>query len=848
MKICENSIKVNGLTRPVIDTVPQFSWKLAADKNGEKQDAYRILVSESSELTAPVWDTGFIASEDCANLPYAGNPLSPATRYYFSVAVKSGGYLVSSGTEYFDTGKRGEPFRGIWITGHDCRRRDEALAAPYLRRAFGVTKSVRRAMLYIAGLGYFEASINGKNVGDDFLSTAYTAYDKRILYRAFDVTEMLHTGENAMGVILGNGFYNCFTEDPWQTSMAPWRDVPKLLLDLEIDYTDGTSEIVATDHKNWKSHTGPITFNGIRHGETYDARLEMDGWDTADFDDTDWQAPRPIKNPGAELFVMEMEPIRIRRRYPAVSKKKVPEGWLFDIGQNQAGVCLLTLRGKRGDKITVRYCDRLTDDGRLDQEPLACFIKNYCFQTDTYIKRTDEPETWHARFTYHGYQWVEISGSREEPQLSDVTALALCNDFRDKGEFHTSSEVVNQIQDMCLHATTSCCMNTLSADAVREKSSWTGDTGLSSEQLLINFGAEQFLKKWQQDLRDAERPGGALPCIVPSPGWGYNGDLNGPDWSAPMWQVPWDIYMASGDLSVLRDNYDALCRFVSWLDSMTEEDIPYGGLGDWCAPFDGPAISVNMESFKCPVPVTDTAYYHSAVRMAAKSAELLGYAEDAKRYTAKADRIKAAFRSHFYDEDTHTVSGDCQTATAVMIYHGLAEPEEIPALVEKLAEQIAACGGHLDFGVLGSKAVLNVLGTYGKAELALRMITEPTYPSYAYWLSLGANTLWECWNGGGSRNHHMFSDVSAFFYKYIGGISAAEPGYRKILLRPATDCGIGEIHAAVDTPYGVVRCDFRQENGKSELDIEIPVGCEATLVLPERKDETLGSGKYHICL
>ena len=183
-----------------------------------------------------------------------------------------------------------------------------------------------------------------------------------------------------------------------------------------------------------------------------------------------------------------------------------------------------------------------------------------------------------------------------------------------------------------------------------------------------------------------------------------------------------------------------------------------------------------------------------------------------------------------------------------MIYHGLAEPEEIPALVEKLAEQIAACGGHLDFGVLGSKAVLNVLGTYGKAELALRMITEPTYPSYAYWLSLGANTLWECWNGGGSRNHHMFSDVSAFFYKYIGGISAAEPGYRKILLRPATDCGIGEIHAAVDTPYGVVRCDFRQENGKSELDIEIPVGCEATLVLPERKDETLGSGKYHICL
>ena len=845
MKLREHSVKINGLFRPVIDTVPKFSWKLIADKNGESQSAYRLVVSASPDFANPVWDTGFVPSHESVGISYGGSALAPMTRYYLSLEIRAGKDRLVCNTEYFDTGKRDTPFAGIWITGHDCLRRDDALAAPYLRRVFQTAGKIQRAMLYIAGLGYFEARINGKKVGDDFLSTPYTAYDKRILYRAFDVTDMLRVGENALGVILGNGFYNCFTEDPWQSATAPWRDVPKLVCDLVIEYADGASDTIASDDK-WRSHAGPITFNGIRHGETYDARLEADGWDTPDFDDSDWQPPRRVKNPGAVLSVMEMEPIRILRRYPAVSKKKVPEGWLFDIGQNQAGVCLITFRGKRGDKITVRYCDRLTDDGRLDQAPLAGFIKNYCFQTDTYIKRTDEPEIWHARFSYYGYQWVEISGSREEPELSDVTALALCNDFEARGTFVTSSEVINKIQNMCLAATTSCCMNTLVSDAVREKSSWTGDTGLSAEQILLNFAADSLMKKWQQDLRDAERPGGSVPCIVPSPGWGYNGNLNGPDWSAPMWEVPWQIYMMSGDLSVLRDNYDALCRFVAWLDTMSEDGISYGGLGDWCAPFDGPAVSVNMESFKCPVAVTDTAYYYSAVRMAQKSAVLLGFSEDAAKYKKKAAYIKTAFRTRFYDEKTHTVMGDCQTATAVMLYHGLAEKREIPALLKKLEEQIAACDGHLDFGVLGMKAVLNVLGMYGKVDLALQMIANPTYPSYAYWLTLGANTLWECWNGGGSRNHHMFSDVSAFFYKYVAGITPVAPGYRTVLLRPAINCGLKSVSGFLDTPYGILHCGFRKENGKTLLEIKIPVGCEATLLLPEAPPCVLGTGTYHI--
>ncbi|MBQ9746530.1 MAG: family 78 glycoside hydrolase catalytic domain [Clostridia bacterium] len=828
-------IKINSLVTPFIDTAPRFSWSLSPFA---EQVAYTLTVSADAGFENPVFSVRE-ETDERANIRH-DMALMPHTKYFVSVCAELENGKKCEGTTHFCTGFMGGEWDAKYITGGKARRRDAVLPAVYLRREFTAKKPLR-AVLYVVGLGYFEAHINGEKAHDDFLCTPFTSYDKNILYRAFDVTEMIAEGENAIGVILGNGFYNCFTDDPWQTKTAPWRDVPKLMLELHMEYEHGTEKLLSDGTWSWVD--GPIRFNGIRHGEEYDANFEKEGWDKPGYTG-EAKPARYVRAPGALLSLMEMEPIRVIAKYKPVLCRKTKEGYLYELAQNIAGVAHITFRGKAGARYTVRYTDRLMEDGEPDHESLACFIHNYCFQTDVYTKKSDEPESFHAIFTYHGFQYIEVSGG-DCPELCDIEAWALCNDFEKRAHFTCSDETVNKIEHLCHASTVSCCMHTLSADAVREKSSWTGDTGLSAEQLLINYNAENLMRKWQQDLRDSMRPGGCMPCIVPSAGWGYSGDLNGPDWCNPMVDVPWTLYTEYGDIEVLRDNYEALCAHVSYINSMSYGYIAEYGLGDWCAPFDGPAISVNMSAYKCPLAVSDTAFYHSAVKMAERYARLLGFDADAEKYAALAEKVKAAFREKFFDAENFTVHGDCQSATAMMVYHGLANEDEIPHLVEALARQVEREGYHPDFGILGCKAVVETLGRYGRADLVIKMLTNPTYPSMKVWLDMGATTLFECWNGGGSRNQHMFSSVSAFFHKYVAGLSAAAPGYREIDFRPALYTELTHASASVNTPYGKAACGFEKNGGKTMVYLTVPAGCLGKLYVGETMRE-FAAGEYAV--
>lgn len=823
-------IKVNSLIEPFVDTEPKFSWSYPNDEFSSQKE-YSISIASDADFKNIVFAKKD-STDERANIK-TGKTFLPCKKYFVKVVSVTEDGKIYDGTTSFSTGMPKNKWEARFITGGKARKKDDVLAAVYLRRDFSAGKNLRRAVMYIAGLGFFEAHINGKKVGDDFMSEPYTAYDKNILYRAFDVTDMISEGENAVGVILGNGFYNCFTIDPWQTNTAPWRDVPKLLLELHLEYDDGTEKVLSD--KSWKYVEGPITFNGIRHGEEYDARLEKDGWDMPGYAGESFNV-RYVMDPGANLILSEMEPIRVRFKYHPVSVRKVKNGWLYEIEQNQAGVAHFTFRGKKDTTYRIRYCDRLYEDGELDQEALSCFIKNYTFQTDVYTKKSDLPEEWNAVFAYYGFKYFEVSGCEEPIDLSDIEVWSLCNDVGVRGEFTSSDEDLNKIQKMCLYSTTSCLVNTFASDAVREKSSWTGDTGLSAEQLMINFGAENVMKKWQMDLRDAQRPRGCVPCIVPSPGWGYN-SLNGPDWSNPAVDVPVCLYREYGDTDIVKENYDSLCRHVSYIGDMANGYIPSYGLGDWCPPFDGPAISVNMSAYKCPIEVSDTAYYHGAVLAAKSFAEILGLKDDAEKYRVLAENIRKAFRENFYDPENHTVKGDCQTATGMMLYHGLAEKEEIPYILSTLIKQIEEKDGHLDFGVLGCKAVLDSLGKYGRADIGLSVLLNKTYPSMKRWIDDGNTTLIECWNGGGSRNHHMFSSVSAFFYKYIAGISAASPAYRDIDFRPAYFCGLESANAYIDTPYGRAESGFVSKDGKATVRVVVPSSCRGRLYIGDEVKE-----------
>jgi SAM-dependent methyltransferase len=369
-------------------------------------------------------------------------------------------------------------------------------------------------------------------------------------------------------------------------------------------------------------------------------------------------------------------------------------------------------------------------------------------------------------------------------------------------------------------------------DPHREKNAWTGDVSVSAEQMLYNFDTGPLLRKWLGDIRDAQRPDGAIPCVVPSTGWGYNWG-NGPDWSSALTLIPWYIYVMTGDESILAKNYEAIKKHLSYIDSQAEDNIVNYGIGDWCPPFDGRAVSASMSSFKTPAEVTDTAYYYITALTASKISAILGYKEEELKYKSQSEEIKRSFRAHFFQGGSR-VTGDCQTSTACVVYQGLADDDEKHRLIDDLKNQIVSADFHQDTGILGNKYLYNTLGENGFMNFALKMILNDTYPSFKNWINMGATTLWECWNGEGSRNHHMFSDVSAVFYKYLAGIKPDErdPGFRHVIMEPDLNCGLNYVNAWHETPYGKITCSWSIKEDKVEMEITIPCGTYASLKLP----------------
>ncbi len=838
-------LTVNYLKNPCgVDMLPRFSYKVKTDRRADDQKTRRICLYSSKEAlqngNADVWDSGVIEDTNTVLVPYDGKKLSPVTKYYFTVECETvHGEKIISDVASFVTGKLGTKWSAKWISIWKANKTTEA--AHYLRKTFKIEKDVKEAYLSICGLGYFESFINGKKTGDDLLSPAFTRYDAESFYMQYDVADKLKKGENAIGVSLGNGFYNCFTKDRmWNTTEATWRNWAKMLCELKITYTDGTVETIVSN-TSWKASFGPITMTGIRNGEFYDARLELGDWTEADYDDSGWDKVKINKSPGGLLVAQEMEPIRVYQKFSAIKKWKTKNGWAFDIGQNIAGFGEYIIRGAAGTEAVFKYSDMLTEDGELDFFALTSFIQSGEFQTDKYIKKSDEPEAWNPSFVYHGFQYIEVSGVTEEPLLSDVTGVAICSDVGDIGTFSCSDDFLNKLQHLCRWSTLSNIHSFPTDDPHREKNGWTGDTMLSSEQMLTNFGMRAFLTKWSRDMRISQRPAGQIPCVVPSTGWGYYG-LMGPDWSSALLMIPWNIYVYNGDYEILRQNYEAIKKNVDFMETMTDDYTLRYGTGDWCAPFIGPAIGKNMGSYKCPVEVTDTAFFYNAAKKTALLAEMFGEEEDRVYYGDLADTIRGVFREKFFDKEAFSVKGDCQTATATMLYFGLYDDEaERAGLLKKLLDQIKEKDDHLDFGVLGNKFVMHTLGSMGEGNVGHTMIAQRTFPGVGEWIARGATTLWECWNGGGSHNHHMFSDLSSFLYKYVGGISPdeKEPGFVHTILRPAVDCGMESAKAVHESMHGEVLCDWAKKDGKLTLSIKVPFGCHATLHLPKKYAETL---------
>ncbi len=700
------------------------------------------------------------------------------------------------------------------------------LPAPYLRRNFEIGGKVKRATAYICGLGYYEMSLNGRKVGDHVLDPGWTRYDRRSLYVAHDVTDYLKSGANALGVVLGTGHFDDHVLAVWDFDTASWRARPKMKMEMRVEYQDGRVQTVSSDG-NWKAANGPIRFDSISSGERYDARLEMPNWDTTNFDDSKWATAESVEPVKGVLSAQIAPAIKITQTIvPVKVTQPTPGVFIVDLGQNIAGVPQLRAQGPAGTQVSMRCAEQLHPDGTLDASSIDVFLRrrdpNAIFQTDFYTFKGQGQEVWNPNFTYHGFRYIEVKGFPGTPTVDNFRGLVMHNAFAEAGQFSCSNPLLNDIQRIA-HWSYRNNWHSIPTDCPqREKNGWTADAHLATEMGLYNFDGAANYEKWLRDIADEQRDDGSYSAIIPTSGWGYN---IGPAWDSAYPIIAWYLYQYRGDETMIQQHYPRFVKYLDYLSSRSKDGLVDYGLGDWL-----PAKT------QTPNTLTSTSYYYADAILLSKMAKLLGKEDDALKYSELAARIKTAFNAKFYDAQTGKYDNGSITAQSCALYQGLVEDGNKPAVFAALLAEIERQDYHMDVGILGAKYVLNTLADQGRADVAYRMLQKRTMPSYGYWIDKGATTMWERWtdkdNNDDSRDHVMFGDVSAWFYKYLAGIQIDSPGFKTFKLEPHVVGDLTAAHATHDTVYGEIVSDWKIENGEFRWQVTVPANTAATLKMP----------------
>ena len=840
------------LTRPVgLDTVhPRFGWICDADTPTERsvrQTGYRLLVASSPEKlnegVGDLWDTGRIENDRSTSVDYRGKPLLADTTYWWKVMLWDGegrssrwsrpatwsmGLLASS------------DWHAHWIAAPSDIVQNNA--SPLIRKRFTVSMGspIKRATVYVSGLGFYELHLNGRKVGDHELDPGFTRYDRRVLYATYDVTRSVQEGTNTFGVMLGNGWYNYAVQAAWDFDKAAWRDHPKVLLQLNIEREDGSRQTVVTD-ESWQAHTGPLLDNELMTGETYDARREVSGWDQNSGSDHGWVST-PLATPPAGVLSSEFYPaVKVCKSVrPKLVTEPKPGLFVFDFGQNLAGVEELHIAGKAGTTIKLQFGEELHKDGTLSQDKIKIHTHQEGFQTDTYTLKGGGTETWRPRFTYHGFRYAQVTGLTAKPSADLLRALVLHAGFDTAGSFECSNPVLNKVQEATLWAYTSNFLSIPTDCPTREKNGWMGDAQLAAETGLYNYGAENNYAKWIRDMEDAQRPSGELPGIVPTGGWGYAWG-NGPAWDAAYVLIPWDLFLFNGDRHILEEQYTGIKRYVDYVDAKSPTHIADFGLGDW-APF----------KTETSAALTSTGYFYRDALVLTQIARLLNRRADETKYAQLAAEIRTAFNKTYYHPATVSYGDGSQTALSCALYQGLAADADRKRVLDRLVAGIEANGDHLDCGILGAKYILHVLTDGGRQDVAYRVAAQTTLPSWGFWVEGGSTTLLEQWNdhadGDLSRNHIMFGDISAWCYETIGGIRCDPdyPGFKRATIAPQIAGNLTWAKATHTTPYGDIVSEWHHVGDEFELTVTVPANSGATVLIPSRTGTEVLEGGIHI--
>ncbi|MCX6997425.1 MAG: family 78 glycoside hydrolase catalytic domain [Kiritimatiellaeota bacterium] len=822
---------------------PVFSWQLSTTGTNVLQTAYQVVVSFSSGDAASgrgdVWDSGKISSAQSLDIVYNGPDLVSMKRYYWSVKVwdNQGNVSAWAPAACWEMGLLApDDWSGAqWINGNST-------VSPLLRKEFTVSKKVARARLYVSAAGYYEASLNGRRVGDAVLDPGFTAYNKRVLYATHDVTSQIRSGANAIGVTLGRGFYAIDQAGVMWFGGAPWwTHKPRALVKLDVTFTDNTHEIVVSG-ADWLAKDGPTTFDSLFKGEIHDARQSPASWNAAGYDTAGWAKAAVTTAPAVLVKAQMAEPMRVVDTLTATSITQPQLGkYVFKFPVMTAGWFKLSVTGKAGTTVTLRLGESLHADGTVNNQGDPGLTPGE-IQKYQYILSGKGSEVWEPRFSYAGFQYIQVEGFPGTPTTSSVVARVVHSDLATTGTFTSSDPLINSIHDICRRTVLNNVHSVPTDCPMFEKRAWTGDASLFTAQGVDNFDMQRFLTKWLNDLSDNQGADGAIGDCAPS----INSGAQDPSWPSAYLVVAWRVYQEYGDLNVIDQHYDAMKRFVDYWTSRSRGYLIRGlsYYGDWVSPNfvqppEGPDITASGD------------YYRDVVLLA-HMACLTAKTADAAAYSALANHIKDAFNAAFLANGVYAVkasAGYRQTSNAVPLFLGITPNEQVGAVVNNLVADIQAKGNHLNTGSIGTAALLPALTVNGKIDVACEIATQTTFPSWGNWIANGATTCWEQWiTGAGlrSRNHAFLGTIDDWFYKYLAGIQPAAPGYKQINIRPYVPAKLSSVSASMSTPMGPVSSAWKRNADRSvTLNVTIPANSTANIWIPGRTAPIqVGSGSY----
>ena len=825
---------------------PRLGWQLESDQRGSRQAAYRILVAESqSALSAndALWDSGRLASDQSILVTYSGPKLVSGQRVYWKVQVwDQAGQAAESASACWEMGllERAD-WQGQWIGAPFSGGPRTTSPAPYLRKEFKLTKQVISARLYATAVGLYECYLNGARVGDALLTPGWTDYNKHIQYQVYDVTNLIQSGANACGAILGDG---------WGVGHIAWAgrqryaDRPHLLAQIVLTYTDGSLEVIASD-QSWKVTTGPILESDMLMGESYDARRELTDWCQPGYADASWWPAEVFADHGAELVATNGPAVKRQETLRPVKIHEIPDfvnrRWIFDLGQNMVGWVRLRVRGEKGTTISIRYAEVLNPDGTLYTANLRT-ARN----TDYYTLKGIEDEVWEPHFLFHGFRYVELLGFPGVPTAETVTGIVIHSDIASTGAFECSDPLVNQLQHNIVWGQKGNFVDVPTDCPQRdERLGWTGDAQVFIRTAAFNRDVAGFFTKWARDLEDAQFPDGAYPAVAPNPAVWTIGD-GGPAWADAGVICPWTIYQCYGDTRILEDHYASMQRFIEFLSQTSQNGLRcyaeytgWHGFGDWLAldGSDGREGGTSKE-------LIGTAFFAYSSQLLAKIARILGKDEDVLRYQKLSEQARDAFVKRYVLPDG-TLEGGKQTAYILGLHFDLLPDELRPIAVTELFRNIEQRDDHLSTGFIGTPYINWVLSEMGHSETAYALLKQTTWPSWLYPVTQGATTIWERWDGWthdkgfqdvgmNSFNHYAYGAVGAWMYAVVGGIDLdpQQPGYKHIIMRPQPGGGLTSAKTSLRSLYGWIRSEWTLENNNFDWRIKIPTNTTARIYVP----------------